>query len=134
MSGHTHVRYTHADRNFANQTHTGSEETMNVNTQHFVANPLSSTMSLPAARPGTSHPWPDVCHKWDFCRDGWTDRTVFFAREFLSTHPTLYFKEIRVSPKLMVLPSGTLTQTLDLENFATAYRSSKCVIDLGGSS
>ena len=58
----------------------------------------------------------------------------FVAREFLSTHPTLYFKEIRVSPKLMVLPSGTLTQTLDLENFATAYRSSKCVIDLGGSS
>jgi len=82
VSGHTHVRYTHADRNFANQTHTGSEETMNVNTQHFVANPLSSTMSLPAASPGTSHPWPDVCHKWDFCRDGWTDRTVFWHGSF----------------------------------------------------
>jgi len=35
------------------------------------------------------------------------------------------FKEIRVSAKIRVLPSGTLSKTPDLENFASAYRSSK---------
>ena len=35
------------------------------------------------------------------------------------------FKKILVTPKIGVLPSGTLLQTLDLENFATAYRLSK---------
>ena len=34
------------------------------------------------------------------------------------------FKEIQVSTTIGVLPSGTLLQTLDLESFATAYRSS----------
>ena len=38
-------------------------------------------------------------------------------------------KVIRLSPKLRVLFSGTQTQTPDLENFATAHRSSKRVID-----
>jgi len=36
---------------------------------------------------------------------------------------TLRCKEIRLSPKIWVLPSGTLSQTRDLENFATAGRS-----------
>ena len=40
-----------------------------------------------------------------------------------STDPTLCYKEICVSPKISVLPSGTLSQTSDLENFATASRS-----------
>ena len=48
----------------------------------------------------------------------------FLAWELHSTLPTLCFKEIQVSPKIRVLPSGTLPQTLDLENFAMAYRSS----------
>ena len=43
----------------------------------------------------------------------------FFARPV-----TLCFREIRVSPKTMLLPSGTLSRTMDLENFATAHRSS----------
>jgi len=32
------------------------------------------------------------------------------------------YKEIRVSPKIRVLPFGTLPQTLDLENFTMASR------------
>ena len=40
-----------------------------------------------------------------------------------STYPTLCSKEIWLSPKIRVLPSGTLSQTPDLENFATASRS-----------
>ena len=40
-------------------------------------------------------------------------------------------KEIQVSPKITsVLPSVTLSQTLDLENFASAYWPSKHVINL----
>jgi len=38
-------------------------------------------------------------------------------------HPMLSCKKIRVSPKITALPSGTLSDTPDLENFATAYRS-----------
>ena len=41
----------------------------------------------------------------------------FLARR---TYPTLCYKEIWVSPKIRVLPSVTLSQTPDLENFATA--------------
>ena len=40
-----------------------------------------------------------------------------------STCPTLYCKEIWVCPKIRVFPSGTLSQTLDLEIFAIASRS-----------
>ena len=43
--------------------------------------------------------------------------------EILSTYFTLWYKEMWVSPKITVLPRGTLSQTLDLENFATASRS-----------
>ena len=44
-----------------------------------------------------------------------------------------YNKEIQVPSKIRVglLPSGIFLQTLDLENFATAYRSSKRVIKEG---
>jgi len=41
---------------------------------------------------------------------------LFLARELPSTHPTLCSEEIRVSPKTRVLPSGTLSQTLDFKN------------------
>ena len=54
---------------------------------------------------------------------GW----FFWHGSFL---PTLSCKEIQVPSKIKVLPSGTLLQTLDLENFATAYRSSKRVVNL----
>jgi len=45
-------------------------------------------------------------------------------------HSTLCYKEIHIPSKIRVLPSGFLLQTLDLENFATEYRSSKRVINL----
>jgi len=38
-------------------------------------------------------------------------------------------KEIRVSSKIMILPSRTSSHTLDLENFALACWLSKCVIN-----
>ena len=41
----------------------------------------------------------------------------FLAWELSSTYPTLFFKEIWVPPKIRVLPSGTLSQILDLDNF-----------------
>ena len=40
-----------------------------------------------------------------------------------SAYPTLSYKELWVSPKTKVLPSGTLSQTRDFEDFATASRS-----------
>jgi len=55
---------------------------------------------------------------------------VFGVYRLLSTYPSLCYKEIQVSTKINVLPSGTLSQIPDLENFASAYRSSKCVINL----
>jgi len=35
-------------------------------------------------------------------------------------HPTLCCKEIHVTPKIRVLPSGTLSKMLNVENFVTA--------------
>jgi len=45
-----------------------------------------------------------------------------FCWELPSTYPTMHQKEIRVFPKIKALPSGTLSQTLDFENFASLYR------------
>ena len=39
---------------------------------------------------------------------------LVLAWELLLTHAKLCCKEIRVPPKIMVLPSGTFPQTLDL--------------------
>ena len=43
--------------------------------------------------------------------------------EIPSSYPTLCFKEIRVSPKSGMLSSGTVSQALCLENFATTSQS-----------
>jgi len=63
---------------------------------------------------------PSVCHKSAFCRKGWTDWSGFWLMGFfLSVLPCL----CGIPPKIKVLPFWTLPQTLDLENFARAYRS-----------
>jgi len=49
--------------------------------------------------------------------------SLFLARRLPSTYPTPCYEEIRVPLKIRVLSCGTLSQTLDLENFATASRS-----------
>ena len=54
---------------------------------------------------------------------------LLLAWRLPSTYPTLCCKEIRVTPKISVLPSGTLSQTLDVENFATVSRSSLGVVN-----
>jgi len=46
----------------------------------------------------------------------------FLAWELRLPYPTLCCKEIHVTSKIRVLPSGILLQTLDLENLATASR------------
>jgi len=48
---------------------------------------------------------------------------LVLARRLPSTYTTLCYKEIWVSPKIRVLPSRTLSQIPDVENFATASRS-----------
>ena len=48
----------------------------------------------------------------------------FLARRLPSTCPTLCFKEIWITPKIRILPFGTLSQTVDLQNFAMASGSS----------
>jgi len=45
-----------------------------------------------------------VCHKSVFYRNCCTDRAGFLARRLSSTYSTLRFKEIRVSPKIRVIP------------------------------
>jgi len=63
----------------------------------------------------------------------WKDGSSWFlACKLLSAYSTLCYMKIQVSTKIMVLPSGTLSKTPDLENFALAYRLSKRVIDLAG--
>ena len=54
--------------------------------------------------------------------------SLFWARElsFILSYTVLKGN----SPKIRVLPSGTLFQSSDLENVASAYRLSKRVIDL----
>ena len=44
---------------------------------------------------------------------------------------TLCFNEIWVTPKTRILPSGTLSRMLDLENFASA--AGRCVLYLNNS-
>ena len=57
---------------------------------------------------------PSVRHKPLLHRNDWTNRAVL-AWRLPSTYPSQYFKEICVSPKMKVLPAGTLSQTQDLE-------------------
>jgi len=48
---------------------------------------------------------------------------LVLARKLSSIYPALRYKEIWVSPKIRTLSSESLSQTSDLENFATASRS-----------
>ena len=59
-----------------------------------------------------------VHYKSDFYRNGWLNRAVLAWELPPSTHTCA----TRVSLKIKALPSETLSQTLDLENFATAGR------------
>jgi len=61
-----------------------------------------------------------VCHTPVLCQNGCMDGAVFG----LDLSYTLCFKEIRVSAEIMVFPCGTLSQTLNSENLATARRPS----------
>jgi len=65
-----------------------------------------------------------VRHKPVLYRNDWTNRAGIWHTGFLPSSPHfLCYKEISVSPKIRVLPSETLSQTPDQENFSTASRS-----------
>jgi len=57
-----------------------------------------------------------VCHKPVLYRNDWTNRAGF------GVGASLDLSNIHVPLKIRVLPSGTISQTLDLENFATTRR------------
>jgi len=88
-----------------------------------------------------------VCHKPLLYQNGWTDQAGFWHlyhilipvsfgagqwavtlcgwagnRKFNIALATFY-KEIRVSPKIRIIPSETLSITVDLDNFTTVGRS-----------
>jgi len=65
-----------------------------------------------------------LCNTSVLYRNVYTDRADFFAYRVPSTYATLYFMEIRVSPKSRVLHSRTVSEIQDLENFSTARRPS----------
>ena len=95
-------------------------------------NKLSVSWSiLPAQRyasAGTSYGPVSVCRKSEIYQNGWTNRADFWHGSFL---PPILYCVIRISPKIRILPSWTLSQTPDLpENSASACRSSKRVINL----
>jgi len=60
------------------------------------------------------------------------ESSCFLACRLLSTYYTLCCMEAQVGlyTKVRVLPSGTLSQSPDLENFVPTYRSWKRVVDL----
>ena len=71
------------------------------------------------ANVGTSYDGLSVCHG---VLSKWMDGLIWFlACRLLSSYPTLYCKGIQVFTKIRVCPSGTLSQTPDVENFAVAY-------------
>ena len=72
--------------------------------------PLSVCLSVCPSQAGVVSKRPDESSWFLECRPP-------------SAYPTLSYKELWVSPKTKVLPSGTLSQTPDLEDFATASRS-----------
>ena len=67
---------------------------------------------------------PSVRHKPVLYRNDWTNRAGFWHGSFFSIfHLCCKESWVGPSPNITVLPSGTLSRTLDLENFATASRS-----------
>jgi len=70
---------------------------------------------------------PSVTNRYCIERTG--EIELSFGMELPLTYLKPCFKKIRVPPKIRVLPSGTLLQTLDLENFSTASRWSTKVVD-----
>jgi len=71
-----------------------------------------------------------VCHKSGVLSKRLNESGWFLAGELLSTYPTLRYNRIQITSKIGILPSGTLLPILDFENFASAYRLSKRVINL----
>ena len=64
-------------------------------------------------------------------KNGWMHNWAsFWHRSFLSPVLHCVQKKFRICSKIMVLPSGTLSQTPDIENFALACQSVRLVISL----
>ena len=71
-----------------------------------------------------------VCHKPVLYQNNWTNHW-FLAWRLPSSYPRLRFKEIWVSPNIRVLPSGTSSQTLDLDKKLSYRRmTARCVLSV----
>jgi len=88
-------------------------------TAHFTTRRYASAVFAVVLCPSLR---PSVCQSStsQYCIETTGRIELFLAWRLPSTYPTLCYKEIRASPKIGVLPFGTLSQTQDLENFATA--------------
>ena len=58
-----------------------------------------------------------VCHKSVFRRNDWTDRAGFGMEAPVHICCTMCYKEIQISTKIRVLPSGSLFKTPDFRTF-----------------
>ena len=82
------------------------------------ASAVFAVLVYPSVRPSVCPPQAGMASK------RLDESSTYLARRLPSTFPTsLCCKDIWVSPKIGVLPSGTLSQTPDFDNFATARRS-----------
>jgi len=67
---------------------------------------------------------PSICLSQASILSQWLDESSWFlAWRLPSTYPTLCYKEILLLLKIRVLPSRNLSETSDLENFATPSQS-----------
>ena len=72
-----------------------------------------------------------VCHKSVFYLTAeWIELAFDMRASFNLNYTVLKRNSIRVSSNMSVVPSGNLSKTPDLENFALAYQLSKRVLDL----
>jgi len=81
-----------------------------------------SSLSILSARRYTSAtlaaaPCPSVCLSHAGILSKRLHGSTWFRHRGYASYPALYYMAIRVSPNIGILPSGTLSQTLDLEKF-----------------
>ena len=69
-------------------------------------------------------------HKSEFCRNGWKDPAGFGIESIhpLILHCVVTCKEILVSLKITLLPSETLSQTLNLTDFFRHVTSTVAIV------
>ena len=67
-----------------------------------------------------------VCHKLVFYWNGWMMELVSLAWRLPLTYPTLQYREIWVSAKIMLLPSGNLSKLCSMDIYHCSSIVTKC--------